>query len=298
MAMLRTLGVGGLRLVLNSVGCNEEDCRPRYRSALKEWLQAELPFLCEDCQRRFLENPLRVFDCKVPADRERIQKAPTLGSRDPRGPAGRTFRCDRCEEHFAAVRDHLEELGFRFGTPDGYVIDDRLVRGLDYYVRTAFEVLSESGLGAQNSLLGGGRYDGLVKELGGPDVPGFGWAMGIERLLLLTGAVPAEGDSGLAPARSDLFIAHLGHAARRRASYSPSRAARGLSVRLDPREGKLGAQMKRADREGARFALIVGDEEIARGIYQLKDMASEVQQEVSAGDLDGLAGRIGHAREN
>src|SRR5262249_32014855 len=159
-------------------------------------------------------------------------------------------------------------------------IDPRLVRGLDYYVRTAFEVLAASGLGAQNALMGGGRYDGLVKELGGPDLPGFGWALGLERLLMLLPGAPA---GGAAPAAGcDLFVAHLGEEARRR-SVVLARDLRGagLSVRIEPGGRGLGSQLRRADREGARFALILGDDEIRSGTYQLRDMRSEAQEAFS-----------------
>lgn len=312
MAFLRELGLHELRLVVNSVGCNNEDCRPRYRKVLRAWLEAELPSLCEDCHRRFDENPLRVFDCKVEADRERIHRAPTLNDFDPQGPPGRRFRCSECEDHFRRFMDHLKTLGFDFSNvgaaagPDTTVtIDDRLVRGLDYYVRTAFEVVSDTGLGSQNSLLGGGRYDGLVKELGGPDVPGFGWAMGLERLMMLRGAVPAEGDPPKAEGDCDLFVAHLGEPAWNHAiRLVKDLRARSLSVRLDPRGGKLPRQLERAGREGARFVLIVGDVELANRTYQLRDRASGAQEEVSSGDRELLVARINrgkrikHAGEN
>ena len=233
--------------------------------------------LCEDCRRRYEENPMRVFDCKVEEDRRRLAEAPT--SLD--------HLCAVCRGHFDSFRAHLGRLGL------AYRVDPRLVRGLDYYVRTAFEVVAEQGLGSQNSLMGGGRYDGLVRELGGPEVAGFGWALGIERLMLLLGAAAEEGAAPRIDARSDVFIVHLGEAARDLSTtIARDLRARNLSVRLDPRAAKIAAQMKRADREGARFVLILGDDEIGKGVYKLKNMKTGEQQPVRAGALDELWARI------
>jgi histidyl-tRNA synthetase len=241
--------------------------------------------LCADCQRRLMENPLRVFDCKVPADRSLLQDAPTMLD----------HLCEACRGHFAAVQEHLRRLEIPFR------IDPRLVRGLDYYVRTAFEVIAEEGLGAQNSLMGGGRYDGLVKELGGPDVPGFGWALGVERLLMLKEAAAATrrtpgaavDPDGSPPRGADLFIAHMGEDAWARAVLLAKGLRRhGYAVRLDPARGKLGSQLKRADREGARFTLILGDDEIRESIYQLKNMTTQAQESVEAGPQDDFADRL------
>lgn len=331
MAFLQRVQVGAVTLVLNSVGCSA--CRPVFREALVRWLEepegvtggstspvssgtvlptdagsppirsaavgtgdassvtasssggsARRERLCADCQRRLVENPLRVFDCKVESDRILLRDAPTVLE----------HLCEACRTHFAGVRSHLDRLGI------AYRIDPRLVRGLDYYVRTAFEVVAEEGLGAQNSLMGGGRYDGLVKELGGPDVPGFGWALGIERLLMLKeaahGGVRSSSEdpaskSGLGG--SDLFIAHLGDEAWAHAILlAKGLRARGYSVRIDPARGKLGPQLKRADREGARFALILGDDEIRRSVYQLKNMATQAQDTIEADPPEELATRL------
>ncbi|HKQ60499.1 MAG TPA: histidine--tRNA ligase, partial [Candidatus Polarisedimenticolaceae bacterium] len=167
---LEALGITDRELVLSSVG--DATCRPPYRQLLQDWLDPRLERLCEDCRRRRQENPLRVFDCKVERDREILAEAPLLLD----------HLCVPCQDHFAAVRRHLDGFGVR------YRIERRLVRGLDYYQRSVFEVVS-GGLGAQNAVLGGGRYDGLVAELGGPAIPGFGFAIGMERLASL---VPAE----------------------------------------------------------------------------------------------------------
>ena len=270
----------GIALVVNSVG--DAACRPAYRDALRAWLEdapAPAPSagsgsrrerLCEDCQRRLVENPLRVFDCKVPADRELLSAAPAMLD----------HLCDPCRAHFDAFLGHLKALGIDFR------IDKRLVRGLDYYVRTAFEIVADHGLGAQNSLMGGGRYDGLVRELGGPDVAGFGWALGIERLMLLLGLDPSAADAGAMaprPAATDVYLAHVGD---RAAALGPPLArdlrALGLSVRFDPRAAKLGAQLGKAAKVGARFALILGDDEIARATYPLKDLPGGTQEAIPA----------------
>jgi histidyl-tRNA synthetase len=275
-----------IALVVNSVG--DATCRPSYREALHAWLEETGPGasgrrrerLCEDCQRRLVENPLRVFDCKVPADRELLSAAPAMLD----------HLCDPCRAHFDAFLGHLKALGI------DHRIDKRLVRGLDYYVRTAFEIVAERGLGSQNSLMGGGRYDGLVKELGGPDVAGFGWALGIERLMMLLGLDPSAAAAGALSAsavHADVYLAHVGERAD---ALGPPLArdlrARGLSVRFDPRPAKLGAQLGRAAKAGARFALILGDDEIDRATYPLKDLLGGTQEAIAAGSPVQLAARV------
>ncbi len=255
-ALLEEVKIADRELRLNSVG--DAVCRPAYRDALVRWLAPHLPRMCEDCNRRAVENPLRVFDCKVEADRRILADAPEMAD----------SLCEPCAEHFRAVRATLDG----FGIP--YAVDRKLVRGLDYYVRTVFEVVA-SGLGAQNTLLGGGRYDGLVEELGGPAIPGFGFAAGMERFVLMMASesVPSNG--------TDLLIVGLGEEGFR-ASITLARTlrARGLRVAMPLAERPLGAQIKRAERVGARFALFVGEAELARRRFGLKDLASGEQTEV------------------
>jgi histidyl-tRNA synthetase len=255
-SFLRELGVEGTRLVLNSVG--DSCCRPAFRQALREWLEPRLETFCEDCRRRYEDNPLRVFDCKVEADQERLREAPTILD----------LLCADCDAHFAAVRRALDT----YGIP--YEVDARIVRGLDYYVRTVFEVTSGS-LGAQDAVLGGGRYDGLVEALGGPAVPGFGFAIGFERLLMV---VPDDRGRATGP---DVALVALG-AEGFEASVDMARRLRaaGLRVLAPLAERAMGAQLKRADRAGARFALFVGQDELARGRYGLKDLGSGEQTEL------------------
>ena len=266
---LGRLQIGGLQLVLNSVG--DETCRPAFREALRAWLAPRLPQLCADCNRRYAENPLRVFDCKVEADRALLAEAPTLLD----------LLCEPCRVHFQAVQDLLR--GFELP----FTVDARMVRGLDYYQRTVFEVTS-SALGAQNAVLGGGRYDGLVAELGGPAVPGFGFALGIERLLLLL----PEGQ-GTAPPL-DLAVIALGPEGFA-AAIGLTRRLRegGVSALMPLAERPLGAQIKRAERQGARFALFVGKDEVAEGRYGLKDLQTGEQRPATFEEVLGaVTGRI------
>lgn len=272
-ALLDALGIQDRELRLNTVG--DAACRPAYRSALTQWLAPRLPSMCEDCRRRAVDNPMRVFDCKVEADRKLLEDAPELAG----------SLCAPCAAHFDAVRAALDA----FAIP--YVLDRRLVRGLDYYVRTVFEVVS-SGLGAQNALLGGGRYDGLVEELGGPAIPGFGFAAGLERLVMLMGK------DAVADTAVDLLLVGLGEAGFR-GSIALARRLRGtgLRVALPLTERPLGAQMKRAERLGARFALFVGEAELSRGKFGLKDLTSGEQVEVAEAAIASAVRpeRKGHA---
>jgi histidyl-tRNA synthetase len=260
-ALLDAVGISQRELRVNSVG--DAATRAEYRAALVAWLSPHLPRMCDDCRRRAVENPLRVFDCKVDADRRLLEDAPRIVDRLSPDSAA----------HFDAVRKALDA----YGIP--YVIDSRLVRGLDYYERTVFEVIAP-GLGAQNALLGGGRYDGLVEELGGPAVPGFGFAAGMERFVL------AMGESAHRGSETDLLIVGLGDAGFR-ASIGLARTlrAKGLSVALPTIERPLGAQMKRAERLGARFALFVGEGELASGRFGLKNLATGEQVDVESATI-------------
>jgi len=264
-ALLDALGIADRALHLNTVG--DAACRPHYREALTQWLAPRVEAMCEDCRRRAVDNPLRVFDCKVEADRKLLADAPTMAG----------SLCAPCAAHFDAVRETLDG----FAIP--YVVDPRLVRGLDYYQRTVFEVVA-TGLGAQNALLGGGRYDGLVEELGGPAIPGFGFAAGMERLVLVMGQKAGTGGT------SDLLLVGLGDIGfRASVRLARSLRAQGLRVAMPLTERPLGAQMKRAERLGARFALFVGEAELASGRFGLKNLATGEQTEV---DEAGIAAAV------
>jgi histidyl-tRNA synthetase len=265
-AFLTTLGVRDCELVLNSVG--DASCRPRFREALVEWLRPVASRLCPDCQRRVAENPLRVFDCKIAEDVHLLREAPTMVE----------HLCGACVEHFDAVQDVLRGYGIPFR------VDPRIVRGLDYYERTVFEVVS-GGLGSQNAVLGGGRYDGLVHEIGGPSVPGFGFALGIERLVLL---LP---DAEVPQHRTDLLLVTLG-AAGWQAGINLAKRLResGLRVAMPMSERPMGAQLKRAERLGARFALFVGEEEVRSGRFGLKNLSTGEQVSASEQEVTSLLG--------
>ena len=265
MAFLAEIGLQRLQLVLNSVGCPE--CRPRYRETLVRFLKPLLQKLCDDCQRRLETNPLRCFDCKIPADRELMGRAPAILEN----------LCQTCRDHFDLVRSYLESFGVE------YAIDPRLVRGLDYYRRTAFEVLAPE-LGAQNAVLGGGRYDGLSEEIGGPPVPGFGFAVGEDRLvMMLQGNAPHQRQA------PDLFIAALSEAGVARALPLARTVRRARKrVLLEPLPHKsLKSQMRRANDVGARFVLMIGDQELDSGELTLKRMADGAQERVRDGGRGG-----------
>ncbi len=264
-ALLDALGVERRELLLNSVG--DGACRPRFRDELRSWLAAHLDRLCADCRRRYEENPLRVFDCKEPADRELLQRAPRLTE----------LLCTACDEHFTQVRRGLEALGVR------HRVEPHLVRGLDYYQRTVFEVVAE-GLGAQNALLGGGRYDGLVQELGGPELPGFGFSIGLERLVLLLDPrrVPSGGvDAALIAVGAEAWLAAQALAGRLRGA--------GVSCVAPTVERPLAAQLRRADRLRARHAVFVGETELAERSFTVKDLRTGAQERV---EESALASRL------
>jgi len=239
------LGVKEIKLEINSIGTVED--RKRYREVLLDYLRAKKDELCEDCRRRMERNPLRVLDCKI--DGHRLQDAPLLT--DYLGEASKSY--------FEEVLGYLE----RWSVP--YEVNKRLVRGLDYYTETAFEIKS-GALGAQDSVGGGGRYDGLVEELGGPPTPAVGFALGFDRVLIA---------SGLEGKREplDYFIAYLGDEARDK-GFEILRALRerGKSVEISHEKKSLKSQMKLADRLGARYALIIGEDELARGVVKVRDM--------------------------
>jgi len=261
MAFLESLGIGGAELAVNSVGCPV--CRPVYREALLAYLRPRRDSMCDDCKRRMDGNPLRCFDCKVPADRETMASAPPITD----------SLCAECRAHFARVVALLES----FGIP--HRVDPRLVRGLDYYRRTSFEV-TVPGLGAQNALLGGGRYDGLTRDLGGPDVPGFGFAVGEERLVLSLPASALRADDGPL-----LYIAALGEAGVDRALRVGSALRRsGRRVVFEPQPDRsLKAQMRRAHDLGAAFVLMIGESEIADGSVTVRRMADGTQERLLEG---------------
>jgi histidyl-tRNA synthetase len=261
--ILKGVGLSGFKLLINSVG--DANCRPQYVARLREELKAVAPQMCGDCQRRAETNPLRVLDCKIEADQPIIEKLPHITD----------CLCDACRTHFEAVKTYLADRGIE------YEVRPRLVRGLDYYMRTTFEVVHGS-LGAQNSVLGGGRYDGLAEALGSKvHAPGIGFSIGEDRLVM-----SVEGEQP--PAGLDLFIAPLGEAAVRHAAVM-ARELRLAGFAVELVEARLKRAMELANKLGARFTLIVGDDEIAEGRYALKNMATGQQEKVS---WDEIAARV------
>ncbi|HLH02515.1 MAG TPA: histidine--tRNA ligase [Bryobacteraceae bacterium] len=254
LAILDEVGIAGYKLLINSVGSKES--RARYNEILREALREAAPQMCGDCRRRAETNPLRVLDCKVPEDQPIIEKLPSiLDSLD---------ESDR--EHFRRVREFLDDLGIR------YTVNPRLVRGLDYYARTTFEV-THGALGAQNAILGGGRYDGLAEILGSKvPAPGIGFSIGEDRLVMT-----AEEAQAMTPAVLDLYVAPMGEAALRHALVLATEIRKtGISVEVST-DRKLKRMLEIANKTGARYTLIIGDNEIASQSYTLKNMATGEQ---------------------
>lgn len=260
---VRELGIAKAEVNLNSVGCPE--CRGDFSAALLTALSGRVSDLCSDCQRRAQTNPLRIFDCKVPADQPIIDSLPH--SED--------YLCPACRDHFDAVKRALDDYELV------YDVSHRLVRGLDYYTRTTFEIFVQ-GIGAQNAVLGGGRYDNLVKQLGGPERAGIGFAAGLERLVL---AMPAEDAGALGV---DAFVVVIGDdPCVQSEAHVLARDLRrtGLSVQVDHEVRSPRAQMKRADRVGAAHVLLLGEDEIDHNTVTVKDMATGQQEVVPRADV-------------
>ena len=275
--LLAQLGVGGLELEINSLGTPED--RQAYREALVAWLEQRMDQLDPDSQARLTTNPLRILDSKNPETQALLEQAPTLA--DALSPDSR--------HRFAAVQEGLTALGIP------YRLNPRLVRGLDYYGHTAFEITSDQ-LGAQATVCGGGRYDGLIGQLGGPATPAIGWALGMERLLLVLEAAAQADPQGPAarlvrPQAPDAYLVNRGDRAES-AGLSLARALRqhGLMVELDSSGSAFGKQFKRADRSGARWALVLGDEEVERGEVRLKPLNQQSEESTVA--LSGIAAMV------
>jgi histidyl-tRNA synthetase len=271
--LVRSYGISDAVLHLNTLG--DERCRPRYREALRAHFRSRREELSEDSQRRLERNPERILDSKAAEDRPFVETAPTLAE----------HLCEECREHFESVRALLDAVGIP------YVLNPKLVRGLDYYTRTVFEIIS-SALGAQSTVCGGGRYDGLVSSLGGPPTPGVGFGLGLERFLMVV-----EGTAGAAlPVREGIAVVALGAAAR--AALFPllaelRRRSGSLPITIDYSAAKIQTHFKRADRARARVALIAGDDELARGVVGVRDLATRLQSDHpitrdAAADADAL----------
>jgi histidyl-tRNA synthetase len=260
--ILRALGIENLEVCVNSLG--SQGTRARYRDALFGYLEPKKTTLSEHAQKRLADNPLRILDSKNPKDQEAVKGAPSI--------------LDLLEpddlEHWEGLKRALQALG----TP--FVVAPELVRGLDYYTRTLFEIRSSDGaLGSQNALLGGGRYDGMVEELGGPKIPAVGFAMGLERVLLAMPERPAKKPSLV-------FVAPLGEKAALEAlGIARELRQAGVTVLADTRGNSLKSLLRRADSLGARLCVVIGDTELERGVVALKDLSAKTQNEVSRGAL-------------
>ena len=260
--LLDRLGIEGWTLHLNSIGCPAD--RARYNEALRKALEPVAPNMCADCQRRAVTNPLRVFDCKVPEDQPIIDNLPRIGQ----------YLDEPCRQHFEQVKEILRAVGIDFQ------LNDRLVRGLDYYTRTAFE-FTHGALGAQNAILGGGRYDGLSESLGGPSAPGIGFAIGEDRLVL---ALKQRAEA--VQKKPDVYVAPLGAGMNREAARLARELRRhDIIVDLGDETFRLKKSFETASKAGARFILIVGENEVKADAFALKNLESGEQVSVPRAEL-------------
>jgi histidyl-tRNA synthetase len=265
MRYLKSLQLKNIGLQVNSLG--DPACRAPYKREIQGFLRSRIESLCEDCQRRVETNPLRVFDCKKKECQDQLTDAPVVLD----------FLCPECRRHFEQVKTLLDELRLP------YTVNPRMVRGLDYYTRTAFEVVAGE-LGAQNAVCGGGRYDGLAQEIGGPSVPGIGFAIGVERLVML---LPGEEKYSR---HGDVFLAALGEEAQRKGfALAQELREAGIGVEMDYEGKSLKSQMRKADRLGTPLVVIIGEEELKKNRAILRDMATKSQEEVS---LEEVAKRV------
>ncbi|MBQ9441822.1 MAG: histidine--tRNA ligase [Selenomonadaceae bacterium] len=261
---LKNLGLEDLKLKINTVGCPK--CRPIYRQKLREYFFEYKNELCEDCQRRIEKNPLRLLDCKIDGGKDFVEDAPKI----------ETCLCDECREHFDLVKKFLQSANVDFE------VDSRLVRGLDYYTKTAFEI-QYTPLGAQAAVAGGGRYDGLVEEIGGNPTPGIGFAMGMERLLI---ALEKQNLLKSAENKVEVFIVASGADAEIYAfEILTDLRRKNISATMDFAKRTMKAQMKQAAKSGAKFALIIGDDEVISKTVTIKNLETSAQEKISLQDL-------------
>jgi len=260
--LLNRLGITGWQLQLNSIGCAND--RAAYNEALRKALEPVKDKMCSDCQRRAVTNPLRVFDCKVPDDQPIIEKLPRISQ----------YLDEPCREHFVQVKEILKSVGVEFHE------NDRLVRGLDYYMRTTFE-FTHGALGAQNAILGGGRYDGLSEMLGGPQAPGIGFAIGEDRLVMSLGKSAED-----VFRKPDVYIAPLGPGMNKEAArVARELRAHDIVVELGDENFRLKKSLETASKLGAKYALIAGENELSTGVFALKNLATGKQESVPRPDL-------------
>lgn len=261
---LTSLGITEIELRINSVGCPE--CRKKHRAALREFLTPKYNQLCDTCKTRFDKNPMRILDCKSPVCQELVQGAPMMLD----------YLCDDCKDSFQQLQDNLTAMEIPF------TVDPGIVRGLDYYTKTAFEFVTTK-IGAQGTVCGGGRYDHLIEEVGGPPIPGVGFGLGIERLLLLMEANDAKFPE---EDKLDVFIAVMGDAAKAYGlKLCHQLRAKGLSAEMDTLARNIKNQFKYANRLNAKYTVVIGENELAEGVAAVKDMAKQEQHNVKFEEL-------------
>jgi len=261
---LSGIGIDDLQVRINSIGCPE--CRGAYRKALQDFLRPNLDKLCDTCKGRFDRNPMRILDCKSPECNKIAEGAPKMLD----------YLCDDCKKSFDELKTYLDAMGIN------YIVDPDIVRGLDYYTKTAFEIKSDK-LGAQSTVCGGGRYDNLIEELGGPATPGVGFGLGIERLLLV---MEAAGIEIPRPDSADIFIACLGERAKAAGlGIAKELRSSGIKTSIDVMDRGLKAQLKYSDRLGADYSIVIGDDELDKGVVTLRDMNNSSQKEVRIEEL-------------
>ena len=268
---LRMLGLKELNLLLNSVGCPV--CRPVYREKLQEFIKPNFDKLCHDCKNRFDRNPMRILDCKVPTCQQVIEEAPKL----------KDFLCEECSEHFEGLKELLTKTDINF------VLDDKLVRGLDYYTKTAFEI-QYTPLGAQSAVCGGGRYDGLVKECGGDHTPGIGFAMGMERILI---ALESQGLLPQQDNNADVLLIYAGEGTEI-AAFPLVTALRRVDIDacMDFNKRSIKSQLKLANRLGAKSVLILGENELNNNEITFKNMLTSEQTTLALNDVEKIISKI------
>ena len=262
---LKRMGIEDIELHISSVGCR--NCRPVHRTALQDFLRPKFDCLCETCKSRFDKNPMRILDCKSPQDKELVKGAPMMLD----------YLCDDCKKDFEELKSHLDAMGI------SYTVDPTIVRGLDYYTKTAFEFITTK-IGAQGTVCGGGRYDHLIEEIGGPDIPGVGFGLGKERLLMM---MELAGHDFGGTAGPQIFIAWIGDGEREYAvKLLHELRTKGIRAEMDTRERNLKGQMKYADKLGAEYTVVIGEDEVASGELTLKKMSDSTQTKVRK---EGLA---------
>ena len=272
-SVLSRLGIKNLSLHINSIGC--PTCRAKYHEALKAYIAARTDELCETCKDRLERNPMRILDCKSPICSKIAKQAPVMID----------YLCDECAEHFEGVKSHLSAMGIE------YTVDPHIVRGLDYYTRTVFEFVSND-IGAQGTVCGGGRYDGLVSQMGGPVVPALGFGMGIERLMLV---LENQGIDLPKPEKCDLFIAAMGADAAVKASGLCSKLrAEGFAAQCEISGRGVKAQMRYANKLGAAFTMVLGDDELKNKKANIKNMENGESREI---DLENIVDELYAAKQ-